>query len=416
MRGADSRANDGRGARHGPGLRRRLGGLLAWGAGLLLLAGCSAGSFRSQAPQPGRATFASPLVELPAQAVGNFLLIETKWDRFGPYRFLVDTGSSVTLVSPTLVRRYPGKGGLPPSAPPLRVRGAEGSVVELPRGSLRRLELGEVRFEDVEVLIYDCAALSAHLGVQVDGVLGFPLFREALLTLDYPGNRVLLRPASSELPVPGAVVPFDDARKTPVVRVRLGERSLMALIDSGSDAAFSLNPVGVNPRFASGPAEGAVVGTIAGERLQRVGRLEEGLVLGDQVFERPIVDLSDELSAIGGGVLRHFMVTFDQRRDRVIFFREGRGAIASPPLRSAGVSFSKTPAYWRVAGVVPKSPAQAAGIERGDLVVRINGEPMARWDLRRYEQLVATAGEIAFTFLQGTRERETKVKVFELIP
>ncbi len=385
-------------------------------ASLLVLAGCSVGSFRSQPPQPGRTTVASPLVVLPAQTIGNFLLIETKWDRHGPYRFLIDTGSSVTLVTPALAHRYPGRGAAASPAPPLRVRGAEGSIVELPRSSLRRIELGEARFEDVEVLLYDCAALSAHLGVPIDGVLGFPLFRETLLTLDYPGSRLVLRPANTPTPVPGTIVPFDDARKIPLISVRLGERSLVALIDSGSDAAFSVNIVGLNPRFAFGPTEGAVVGTIAGERRQRLGRLDETLAIGDQVFEAPIVDLTDELSAIGGGILRHFVVTFDQQRDRVTFHRDTRGPIVMPAQRSAGVSFSKTPAYWRVAGVVPRSPAQAAGVERGDLVIRINGEPMAKWDLRRYEQLVATADEIVFTFLNGNQETETRVRVFELVP
>jgi hypothetical protein len=383
---------------------------------VLLLAGCSAGAFRSPPPQPGRTSLKSPLVILPAQVVGNLLIVEAKWDRYGPYRFLIDTGSSVTLVSPALARRYPGRTVAPGSAPPLRVRGAEGQVVELPRAALRRLELGDARFEDVDVLLYDCAPLSAHLGVVIDGVLGFPLFRETLLTLDYPGNRVLLRPAHVESPVPGTVVPFDDARKVPLISVRLGARSLMALIDSGSDAAFSLNPAGVNPLFAYGPRQGAVVGTIAGEREQKVGRLAESLALGDYVFADPIVDYTDELSAVGGGCLRYFAVTFDQRRDRVIFHREAHGSIGMRPLRSAGVSFTKTPAYWRVAGVVPGSPAEAAGVERGDLVIRIDGEPMAKWDLRRYEERVARADEIALTFLKGTQETERRVRVFELVP
>ncbi|MBM3852868.1 MAG: hypothetical protein FJ399_06895, partial [Verrucomicrobia bacterium] len=300
--------------------------------------------------------------------------------------------------------------------PPVRVRGAEGSVVELPRGSVRRLELGDARFEDVEVLLYDCAALSAHLGVTVDGVLGFPLFRETLLTLDYPGNRVVLQPARSSAPMPGTVISVDDARKTPLVSVRLGERTLMALIDSGSDATFSLNPVGVNPRYAYGPVPGATVGTIAGDRRQTLGRLAEDLILGEQRFAAPIVDLTDELSTIGGGMLRHFTVTFDQLNDRVVLQRDGRSPIVSPPQRSAGVSFSKTPAYWRVAGVVPKSPAEAAGIEPGDLVIRINREAVGKWDLRRYEQLLAEAEEVVFTFLQGNRERETRVRVFDLVP
>ena len=41
---------------------------------------------------------------------------------------------------------------------------------------------------DVDVLIYDCEPLSAHLGVRIDGVLGFPLFRETLLTLGLSGQ------------------------------------------------------------------------------------------------------------------------------------------------------------------------------------------------------------------------------------
>jgi S1-C subfamily serine protease len=69
-----------------------------------------------------------------------------------------------------------------------------------------------------------------------------------------------------------------------------------------------------------------------------------------------------------------------------------------------------------VAGVVPKSSAEREGVQQGDLVIRINGEPVARWDLRRYEQLVGTADSITFTFLDGTAEIEKRVGVFELIP
>ncbi len=359
---------------------------------------------------------ASPVVILPAQSIGNYLLVSAKWDRYGPYHFLIDTGSSVTLVTPALAKRYPGRPLGPGASATVRVRGADGKVMELPRGSLRRLDLGAARFADIDVLLYDCAPLSAHLGVRIDGVLGFPLFRETLLTLDYPGSRVMLQSARNAPPVPGTVIPFDDARKTPLISVRLGDRSLVALIDSGSDASFTLNPIGMAPQFAHGPIVGATVGTMSGDRTQMIGRLGESLALGDHVFQQPIVEIGDELSAIGGGMLKHFAVTFDQQRDRVMFHRDSREPIVIPPLRNAGVSFSKTPAYWRVAGVVPKSSAEAEGIQTGDLVTRINGESVTKWDLRRYEQLVATAPEIVFTFLVGSAETERRVRVFELVP
>lgn len=406
----------GGGAISAESMRRSALRLLATLACVGLFAGCSIIPFRRVPPQPGRTTLKSPLVTLPAQNIGNYLLLEAKWDRFGPYRFLIDTGSSVTLVTPALAKRYPSKALPPPTTPRVRVQSAEGTVTELPAAWLSRLELGDAHFDDVPVLVYDCAAISAHLGVKIDAVLGFPLFREILLTLDYPGSRVLLQPARTAPPIPGSAIAFDDARKTPVIHVGLGNRSLVALIDSGSDAGFSLNPVGIDPQFVSGPRSGGTVGTLAGDRPQQIGRAADTLAIGGYVLPQPIVDLTDELSAIGGGVLRYFSVSFDQEHDRVTFYRDSREPVPTPPRRSAGVSFSKTPAYWKIAGVVRDSPAEAAEVRTGDLVTRINGEPIANWDLRRYEQLVASASEIAFTFLNGNSETAKNIRVFDLVP
>jgi hypothetical protein len=382
---------------------------------LLLWSGCSVIPFRRQPPPPGQTTLKSPLVELPAQNIGNYLLLEVKWDRYGPYHFLIDTGSSVSLVTPALAKRYPSSLP-PPNTPRVRAMSAEGVVTELPAAWLRRLELGDAHFEDVPVLISDLSAFSAHLGVKIDGLLGFPLFREVLLTLDYPGSRVILRPARTAALTPGTAIAFDDARKTPVIHVGLGNRSIVALIDSGSDAGFSLNPVGLDAKFIYGPRAGAAVGTLAGDHPQQIGRQAETLAIGGYVFPQPIVDLTDELSAIGGAVLQHFAVTFDQQHDRVTFFRDSREPITTPSRRHAGVSFSKTPAYWKVDALVPNSPAAAADIHLGDLVTRINGEAVAAWDLRRYDQLIATANEVTFTFLNGNVESTKTVPVFVLVP
>ncbi len=415
MNGAATRSSTGQppaAANVRPGSRTFLFGLVA----LFCFTGCASLPFRNEPPRPSRTTIGSPLVELPALHLGNYLLLEAKWDRFGPYRFLIDTGSSATLVTPALARRYPSKALPSSTAPRVRVTSAEGRITELPAGWLSELELGEARFQNIPVLIYDCAPLSAHLGVKLDGILGFPLFRELILTLDYPAKRVLLQPANTTPLVPGTTIAFDDARKTPVIHVGLGGRSLVALIDSGSDAGFSLNPVGVEPRFVSPPRPGTMVGTLAGDRIQQIGRLADSLAIGGYVLPQPIVDLSDELSSIGGDVLKHFTVTFDQVHERVTFYRESRDPITTAPRRSAGVSFNKTPAYWKVAGVVPGSPAEGAGVQTGDLVTRINGEPVAQWDLRRYEQLVVSGLEISFTFLNGNTEAAKAVKVFELVP
>lgn len=372
--------------------------------------------FKRPPPRPGRTTLGTPTVTLPAQNIGNYLIVEARWDRTTTARFLVDTGASVTLVSPAIARRFGAKKPLPVESPRVQVKSADGRFTELESTSLERLVFGQLRFEDVPVLIYDCAPLSSHLGIKIDGVLGFPLFRDTLLTLDYPHSQVVVRRAGATASIPGTTVPVDDSNKTPLVRVRLGDRTFVALIDSGSDATLSLNPVGLAPTFAAPPRPGATATTLTGDRAQQVARLDETLVIAGHELPRPIVELTDELSAIGGGILRHFVVTFDQQHDRVSFHRERSDPIGTPPRRSAGVSFTRTPAYWRVASVIPGSPADQAHMESGDLVTRINGEHVSKWDLRRYEELVASARAITCTVLYGSTEAPTTFDTFELVP
>lgn len=396
---------------------RRFRGVLCAGLVLglvFLFSGCH--FFRRELPRPGRTELDSPLVIVPARALSNYLVVEAKWDKRGPYHFLIDTGASVTLVSPELAARYAAKNAPPITTPLVRVKSADGETALLTAVTLRKIALGGASFENVQALVYDCAAISAHLGVQIDGILGFPLFRETILTLDYPNSRVLLQPRSAAPLVPGRPVPFNNDRKTPIIPLRLGNETFVALIDSGSDAALSLNPVGLEPTFSVTPRPGATIATLSGDRQQDIGRLAQTLRIGDYRVEQPIVDLTDELTSIGGGILKNFTVTFDQEHNRVTFYRDSTAPVPAQPLRNAGVSFSKTPAYWRVASVIPDSPAANAGVQTGDLVTRINGEPVAQWDLARYQQLVASTPEIAFTFLNGTQETEKRIGVVDLVP
>mgnify|MGYP000849489211 CR=1 FL=1 len=394
-------------------LRRSVFFLLAIAA-LLAASGCT--WFRRELPRPGRTVLDSDVVEIPARRLGNFLIVEGKWDKRGPYRFLIDTGASVTLVTPELASRYPSQHLIPPATPLVRVKSAEGETALLTATTLRRLQIGGARFDDVQALIYDCASLSAHLGVKIDGILGFPLFRETILTLDYPNSRVVIQPRRAEPLLPGTTIAFNNDRRTPIIPLRLGNESFIALLDSGSDASLSLNPIGMDPAYATPPRAGATIATINGDRAQQIGRLDGALEIGGFRVEKPVVDLTEDLSSLGGGILQHFAVSFDQENGTVTFHRESTDPIPPEPRRSSGLSFTKTPAYWRVAAVVPGSPADAAGVQAGDLVTRIDGELVSAWDLQRYEELVGTADSIQFTFLNGTREEARSIEVFDLVP
>ena len=84
--------------------------------------------------------------------------------------------------------------------------------------------------------------------------------------------------------------------------------------------------------------------------------------------------------------------------------------------KSTGLSFAKTPAYWRVVGVIPGSPADASEIEPGDLVIKINHQNVSAWDITHYDKLLDSGETITFTFLKGTKEIDKPLKVVDLIP
>jgi hypothetical protein len=55
-------------------------------------------------------------------------------------------------------------------------------------------------------------------------------------------------------------------------------------------------------------------------------------------------------------------------------------------------------------------------VSQGDLVSRINGEAVSAWDPVRYEQLVASATSIDYTFIDGTNDTTKPIDVAVLVP
>lgn len=390
---------------------------LCVGGCLLWVSGCSTAPRRA----PGRTVVEVKATSLPALVLSNFFIIESRWEDGRTSRFLIDTGSTITYVSPDLAKRHAlkQKKGDQKTVP---VRSANGGEIDLEAIVLRRLSLGDTHFERVPALIFDFADLSGHLGVQIDGIIGFPVFRNTLLTMDYPNSRLIIAPYPAVFAPPPRQTPrvstiaFNNQQGTPLIPIQMGNESFIVLIDSGSDGSLSLNPVGLHPRFANGPRIGTIVSSLQGDRRQLTGRLNQTVLIGGHTIEQPIVDLTDQLSSIGGEFLKHFALTFDQRRNQVTFTSERDGPITMEARRHTGLSFARSPVYWRVLTVIPDTPTAKLPLQAGDLCVRINGEPVANWDYERYATLLKEAAKITYTFLIGTRETDIEVPIFELVP
>jgi hypothetical protein len=354
-------------------------------------------------------------VEFPMKLIGGLVVVQAQ-DESGPWNFLIDTGSSATLVSPEFaIRRRSRRANPDPGT--VWLRDAAGVAIPVESVFLDKVDFGPAHFSNVRALVYDCSVISDHLGIRIDGVLGFNLFADARLTLDYPGRRIVMSQLDDNSPLRGDVLPFTKQNGVPFIDARIGDQPILALIDSGSDGSLSIDPAGLDLQFAVPPRRGTLIGTLHGNHRQILGRLSETLEIGEFRVDQPVIDLSGQLTSIGGEILHHFEITFDQSTTEVAFYRPvGNSSIPSPVKMSSGVSFSKVRAYWRITAVAPGSPAEATGFSEGDLVIRLNGEPVEEWDLNRYHDLVESGAPIAYTFLRGRDEVTLSAATFALVP
>ncbi len=385
---------------------------------VLLTSGC----FNYGRRTPARTVLETKTTTLPARVISNFFVVESKLSDGKTYRFIVDTGSTATLVSPDLAKKFAMKERHGAPRRKIHVRSANGGEIDLESITLKQLNLGDALFERVPALIFDFSDLSGHLGMPIDGIVGFPVFRNTLLTMNYPGQELVIAsypqfPPPVPTPSPRlSTIAFNNEQGTPLIPIQMGNESFIVLIDSGSDGSLSLNPVGLHPRFANGPRVGTLISSLQGDRRQLTGRLSQDVLIGTHTIQKPIVDLTDQLSSIGGEFLRHFVVTFDQRRNQVTLVRDTDDAVTMEPRRSSGLSFARSAVYWRVLTVIPDTPTAALPVQAGDLCVRINGELVAQWGYDRYAALLKTADKITYTFLVGAKETDVEVPVIELVP
>ena len=234
----------------------------------------------------------------------------------GPFLFHVDTGASMqACVDDDLAREL----GLEAIGGGLNSDGRTTRRVE--HVAIDELRLGDATFRGVRALVDDYDMVPTASGEPLQGLLGFALFRELLLTVDYPGERLVLRRGVLDRRADG-VVPFDDSEGLPTVRLMLGPRRLPFGIDTGMDATLRLFGTDIEDLALDGDAP--VVGV---ERSVYSEVQVRGDFLGDPVkvagldFDAVFATFSPNARGlrrlVGYGLFGDCALTFDQARGLV---------------------------------------------------------------------------------------------------
>jgi predicted aspartyl protease len=323
---------------------------------------------------------------------GNRVAVAAKVNGHGTQAML-DSGASAT----TLDRAFARSINLP-KGQPIAAHGASG-VVDAELVSGVTLEIGGMRFENMNVAVMDLSPVAAQLGRPLPLVVGRELFNTAAIEFGWAEKRLTITPSSKYAPPAGSsVLPLE--RRGPFNFVKLsvaGLPTIDALLDLGSGGNLKLpsdywskHPVLANLPYAD--SQGGGVGGVhttravtlpavefAGKRFEQV----PGILGGDSQGNQPQYGTN-----LGIGFLKQFDLTLDLGRDRIVL-----KPLANPPgfdRDRAGVRVITQGSVLEVAFVAPQGPAAKAGLKAGDKIVAIDGRPIGadffasadgRWNL-----------------------------------
>lgn len=292
-------------------------------------------------------------ITLPTSRCGDLFIVAVTFDGTGPRELLLDTGFPRTQLAPALAREL----------------GA--------RRSVQRMSVGGLQASGrIPVDVSDMDAVGLALGRPIDGILGYDLFADLLLTLDFPGG--IVRVARGALAADSAgVVPMRGSAR-PTVRAEAAGRRFDLVIDSGFSGSVALAEVAGLPLVDSLRLVGARV-RVDGVSARRAARLDGSLSFGAFVLHRPIVDEAVGRNLLGISTMRHFVVTLDARGGRARFtpVRESGREVLAPPRIGSGMVLRPHAAYLEVVDVIAGSAAADAGVRPGDRVLTVDGMPAA---------------------------------------
>ncbi len=287
---------------------------------LLGMACVGCGTFSIQLPGIGNvpAGYNLPGGEaiIPFTSMGGYVVVDVLINDAGPYKFILDTGASISVVSPAVAAKLPQTFTGTTSI----VSNVDPNSVSTRFILIDHLSVGPAQFDRLQAAILPAIrATFEGQTIFIDGILGIPLFQNLLLTVDYPANVVLV--STSGAPTPDGCSVLRTMRgpgDLPSLELDIDGRMVLAVIDTGNNE-FLLLPESFSDLSFVGPVQTGMATTVTGTLETTRGILDGNITTGCQTFSQPTITVGGGIASIGAGLLSQYKVTIDQL-SHVIWF------------------------------------------------------------------------------------------------
>jgi len=257
----------------------------------------------------------------------------------GPFRFVIDTGTGGdALVTPELAREL----GLPTVGHAMLSDPSGQGGKKAPIVLLDSLELAGVQFNGIRAISHPFFAEAGTC----EGLLGFTLFRDYLLTLDFPNRLVTLANGSLAPDGGKSVLPFRMPEGVPVASLKVDGLPLVeAQLDSGGGGLVLPEKLAAHLKYDVAPVVFASGRSISTRFEMKAAKLASDVKLGRYTFTHPVVEIHPAFPLVnfGSPPMQIFAITFDQKNLLVRFAaNQRRFSLTAPP---SPTRLTNAPAY-----------------------------------------------------------------------
>ena len=197
-----------------------------------------------------------------------------------------------------------------------------------PMVPVNEIRIGDAVFSEMT------AGVVGFLSGYGDGLIGYPTFRDLLVSFDFPDKKLILQ--QGELPETdnNTVLDWmgDDPGGRPDVRFSLGRLSGSAVLDTQGDGWLKMPDSLMADYSITGNIDSLNgFGPTLGEMMIQRARVNGQMMVGGYVINNPIIDFRDKPGlVIGADFLNLFTITLDQKNKRIRLIKPGSNSIDVP--------------------------------------------------------------------------------------
>jgi predicted aspartyl protease len=261
----------------------------------------------------------SPMTTVKFRYVHHEIVFTATVDGRGPYAFLLDTGTTPSVVDTAVAQTLEIRA----NGPAARGNDMAGGATKAFPATLHGLRYGTMAIGPLDILVTDLSSISKQLGMPLAGVLGSNFFDGRSVRIDYPCSETSIMTSHDDAPLtapfkvlPSGWIDIDDAWAN--------QKRISATIDTGNSGTPVVTKRGIAKLGLQQQAKGGVTThsqSFGGSHAETQGALSE-LRVGEIEFGAPAVRFlptSDDVFDIniGNRMLEKYVVTLDYLRGRL---------------------------------------------------------------------------------------------------